>query len=576
MHPLRLRWIGLALLAATLALASLHPLSGVARSAPGGESGARSALRTLVQSGRHADLHWPSFSDVRPDLERLYRRLDWRTAWLEGGRPTPAASALLARLAAADSLGLDPADYDAEWLAARAASLAGDPAGAGAFEQARFDLALSIAAARFVDALERGRVDPVAADALFPAPGDKRELDAIVDSLRHAPAQEGILARHQPDLVHYRLLKQALARYRALARDTSFARPIDYPRDLKPGGTLRAAARLRRRLQAVGDLGMVRSPRPSADTLYSPELVLSVKRYQRRHGLKPDGVIWPNTAEALNGPFSGDTRKIALALERWRWIPLPFTAPPIIVNIPAYRLEAYRSLFDREDNILAMEVLVGSADRNATPVFTADMSYLIFRPYWEVPLDLMMDELGPRAAWDSERLERQGIVLVKRGSDGSKSLPLTPENLKRIGRDLRMRQLPGPQNVLGRVKFMFPNMHDVYLHDTQAGGLFGFARRDFSHGCIRVSEPESLAAYVLRNQPGWEPEQVLDAMAGPDNRRVNITTPVPVFVTYTTAAAFENGEVEFYGDIYGRDPKLVELLEKGYPYPRGKAAKRGR
>jgi murein L,D-transpeptidase YcbB/YkuD len=538
------------------------PKPSVSSASPGESA----ALRSLIRAGRHSDLRWPAFSDMRPDLERLYTRTGWRPLWLEAGRPSAAALQLIDRLAGADSLGLVPSDYDAAWLDDAAAALA---AGGGPNEQVRFDVALSVAAARFVDALEHGRVSPAAAGAQYPAVRGGSPLEAIVDSLRDSDEQGTVLERHQPDLLHYRYLKNALARYRALESDSSLARTLVLPRDLKPGMKFKDAARLRRRLQALGDLGKVKAPKAKADTLYSPELVEGIKRFQHRHGLDPDGVIWPNTAEELKRPFSENVRKIVLALERWRWLPLPFEAPPILVNLPAFRLYAFRDLPDRENNTLAMDVLIGAADRNATPVFAADMTYLVFRPYWEVPTDLMMDELGPRAAWDWELLERQGIVLVKRDSDGSKSLPLTPENLKRIGSDLRMRQLPGPHNVLGLVKFMFPNMHDVYLHDTQTGGLFALARRDFSHGCIRVSKPVELAQFVLRDQPDWDENSIKDAMQGEDNQRVNLPTPVPVYVTYATAGAFEDGRVEFYADIYGLDDRLEELLKKGYPYAKG-------
>lgn len=523
------------------------------------------SLRTIVQSGRHSDLRWATFSDVRPSLEQLYARGGWRPLWLEDGSPTPAATQLIARLAGADSLGLDPADYDAAWLGQKAEGLS---AASGPNEQVRFDLALSVAAARFVDALEHGRVTAAAAGAQFPAPRRTEPLESIVESLREAGQQDGVLARHQPQLYHYQYLKNALVRYRGLARDSSFMARLSIPRDLKPGMKFVDAPRLRRRLQAFGDMGSFKPPKAKADTLYSAELVEAVKKFQKRHGLDTDGVIWPNTAVELKRPLGQNIRKIELALERWRWLPQPFTAPPIVVNIPAFRLYAYRDPTDRGVDALAMDVLVGAADRNATPLFSASMTYLVFRPYWEVPSELMMDELGPRAAWDRELLQRQGIVLVKKGG-GSANLPLTPENLKRIGRDLRMRQLPGEHNVLGLVKFMFPNMHDVYLHDTQVGGLFALARRDFSHGCIRVSDPVALAEYVLRDQPEWNVARIRDAMKGEDNYRVNLPKPVPVFVTYATAGAFENGVVEFYADIYGRDIALDELLRKGYPYPRG-------
>jgi murein L,D-transpeptidase YcbB/YkuD len=160
------------------------------------------------------------------------------------------------------------------------------------------------------------------------------------------------------------------------------------------------------------------------------------------------------------------------------------------------------------------------------------------------------------------------MVLVSGESDRAPVLPATPENLERIGRDLRVRQLPGPQNALGLLKFILPNAHDVYLHDTAAKGLFARARRDFSHGCIRLSDPVALAAHVLRDQPEWTVERIRAAMAGDDNTRVNLSRPVPVCIVYSTASADEGGEVYFYSDIYGLDTELDQLLRKGYPYPR--------
>jgi len=148
-------------------------------------------------------------------------------------------------------------------------------------------------------------------------------------------------------------------------------------------------------------------------------------------------------------------------------------------------------------------------------------------------------------------------------------LPMTPENLERIGRSLRVRQLPGPQNALGLVKFLLPNAHNVYLHDTAQKGLFAKARRDFSHGCIRLSDPVALAAHVLRDQPAWTIERIHTAMDdGEDNVRVDLSRPVPVCIVYTTAITRENGEVYFYSDIYGLDKTLDQLLRKGYPYPK--------
>ena len=174
-------------------------------------------------------------------------------------------------------------------------------------------------------------------------------------------------------------------------------------------------------------------------------------------------------------------------------------------------------------------------------------------------------------------MEQRGYVLVRRDGADSTALPLTPANLARLGKDLRLRQRPGPLNALGLIKFMLPNPHDIYLHDTPAPGLFILPRRDFSHGCIRVSDPVALAAHVLRGLPEWTPERVKAAMeSGEDNLRVDLAQPVPVFIVYATAAAAETGEVYFYTDIYQRDAKLDSLLRKVAPFPRSRAVAAGR
>ena len=552
-----------------LLLATLGPLllAGGGRAA-GAPQGTATPVRALVQSARHPDLRWPAFPEFRSELERLYERAAWRPLWLHGTRPTEAATQLIARLAAADSLGLEPADYDAEWLDREARELLTRRRPPAPGELARFDLGLSVAAVRFVSALHRGRVTPRLVHAELFIPRSFLAVEMVVDSLRDARRQGYLLEHVQPRLHHYQLLKNGLARYRALARDTSLVPLPALPRAAKPGMRLRAASRLRHLLEATGDLDRSAAPATATDTLYSADLVEGVRRFQIRQGFKPDGVIGSATATRLNRPFEQRVRQIDLALERFRWLPVSFPVPPIIVNIPAFRLYAFRGSTDREDEMLAMDVVVGGAFDKHTPVFAADMRYLIFRPYWEVPVSIMRAELGPKSLNDPEFLRGEAMVLVSGESDRAPVLPPTPENLERIGKDLRVRQLPGPQNALGLLKFILPNAHDVYLHDTPAKGLFARARRDLSHGCIRLSDPVALAAHVLRDQPEWTVERIRAAMDGDDNTRANLSRPVPVCIVYSTASTRESGEVYFYSDIYGLDRKLDQLLRKGYPYPK--------
>jgi murein L,D-transpeptidase YcbB/YkuD len=527
-----------------------------------------SPLRSLAESGGHPDLRWPAFPEFRSEIERLYQRAGWEPLWLRGTRPTESAIQLIARFAAAESLGLNPADYDAEWLDRLARGFRAGRGAPAADELARFDLGLSVAAVRFASALHRGRVSPRVVHSQLFIPRASLPIEMAVDSLREAAHQGSILARLQPRLLHYQFLKNGLARYRMVERDTSLVPLPALPRVVKPGSRLLAARRLRHLLAATGDLGRATHTEAEADILYSTDLVAGVKQFQIRHGLQPDGVIGPATAERLNRPFAQRVRQIELALERFRWLPVSFSEPPIIVNIPAFRLYAFHGPTDREDQMLAMDVVVGGAFHKNTPVFAANMTYLIFRPYWEVPVGIMEAELGPKALDDPTFLERERMVLVSGESDDATALPASRENRERIGGDLRVRQLPGPQNALGLVKFLLPNAHNVYLHDTPATGLFAQTRRDFSHGCIRLSDPVALAAHVLRDRPEWTLPRIRAAMQGEDNMRVNLTRPVPVVIVYATAIARESGEVYFYPDIYGLDGELDRLLQEGYPYPK--------
>jgi murein L,D-transpeptidase YcbB/YkuD len=553
-----------ALQAVALAVAVLV-VPGCARDAPADTD---APLLALAKAGHHPDLHWPEFPEFRSEVQRLYERTGWQPLWLSGARPTEAATQLIARLAAADSLGLDPADYDAVWLERRARELASPGPAPTADALARFDLGLSVAAVRFVSALHRGRVSPRVVHAELFIPRSYLAAEMAVDSLRDARGQGSVLERLQPRLHHYQLLKNGLARYRALARDSTLLPLPGMPRVVKPGKPLRAADRLRRLLIATGDLPRDVASGPARDMLYSANLVAAVKRFQIRQGFDPDGVIGPATLERLNRPFAERVTQIELALERFRWLPLSFPVPPILVNIPAFRLYAFRGMTDREDAMLTMDVVVGGAFDKNTPVFAANLRYLIFRPFWDVPASIMKAEVGPSAVQDPAYLAQEDMILVSGEGEKTQALPVTSENLARIGNGVRVRQIPGPKNALGLVKFMLPNAHDVYLHDTPAKGVFARFRRDASHGCIRLSDPVALAAHVLRDQPDWTVERIRAAMQGEDDKRVDLSGPVPVCIVYWTALAQEDGGVYFYSDVYGLDGELERLLKVGYPYPK--------
>jgi len=331
---------------------------------------------------------------------------------------------------------------------------------------------------------------------------------------------------------------------------------------VKPGQPYASATQLRTLLTALGDLSPGAPTASATDSVLTDDLVQGLKNFQQRHGLDPDGALGAGTFVALRTPLLSRAQQIELTLERWRWLPSRLDTPPIIVNIPRYRLFAFKTVEDREDEMLQMGVIVGkSYPANRTPVFTADMKYLILRPYWDVPYSITTREMLPKIHDNPGYVSAQRLEIVAGYGDDTPALPPTPENLDALARGtLRLRQQPGPDNALGLVKFMLPNPYNVYLHSTPAQALFERTARAFSHGCVRVSDPVSLAEYVLRDDPSWTRDRIVQAMNGTRPTQVNLKQPIRVFIVYGTAVATEEGKIRFLPDIYGHDARLAELL----------------
>lgn len=525
-------------------------------------SGARpsqEALQRLLGGARHPDLRWPDIRDVAGDLNRLYTSRQWVPLWFSGDTLTAPAWALLQVLDQAANRGLDPLDYDAPWLetqlhrsAAPRDSLA-----------ARLELALSVAAARYATALRLGRVNPLAVHATFrvSTPADSFDVTRTLTSLAVTPYPNEVLRGLEPPFLHYWLLMASLVRYRELSRDSALVVLPPMPARLRPGDVYAGVPTLRRLLRLLGDY-RDSTAAPILDTVYAGAVVEGVKRFQMRQGFAPDGVIGDSTRGRMQQPFAQRIRQMELSLERWRWMPRSFSAPPIIVNIPAFRLYAFRTLRLDEADMLAMNVVVGTAFKTETPVFAADLEYLIFSPYWDVTPTIALNEIKPAALGNPEFLTRNRYELV----EGGEVIAPWPENVARIGQGVRVRQTPGAHNALGRVKFILPNEHQVYLHDTPSKALFERTRRDASHGCIRLGDPFGLAKFLLRDQPEWTDEAIRAAMTAEAPTTVRFRQRIPVQITYATAVARQNGDVFFYPDIYGHDRTLEALLRKGYPY----------
>jgi murein L,D-transpeptidase YcbB/YkuD len=270
-------------------------------------------------------------------------------------------------------------------------------------------------------------------------------------------------------------------------------------------------------------------------------------------------------------------RQIELTLERWRWLPDSLGERFILVNVPAFQLYAFDLSVSRDTPQVHMPVVVGKAARTQTPIFSGQLRYLYFRPYWNVPPGILRNEILPKLRRDPGYLTRANLELVSAGApEGpARTYPPTAANLNRLAAGaLRVRQKPGPKNSLGLVKFMFPNPYNVYLHDTPEQALFEKERRDFSHGCIRIANPPRLAQFVLHDQPQWTPAAIDSAMrVGRNARQVFVTNPLPVYILYGTVFAAPDGTIRFYDDVYKLDAALERALaaargQRGLPSAR--------
>lgn len=512
--------------------------------------------------------------EARDDRDPSFESL-----WFSTGHPTQQALALLSEMRRAEERGLRPADYtnlelkrieptsDTHTASGTTASAAMKSGTATSAEMARLDAQLSRAASRFVSDLHNGRVDPSAVGFDLDIVRPPFDVSAAVAALATAPSVAAELDALEPQFLHYKLLKQALARYRGLALQPELnVLPDPGKNSIKPGGLYAGSPALRTLLTTLGDMpATVGQAVPSGDLLavLDTQTVQALKHFQGRHGLTQDGALGRETYRALTTPFAERVRQIELSLERWRWLPPKLQTPPIMVNIPEFRLFALYTTADIEQQMLRMDVIVGkSFPLLQTPVFAADMRYLVIHPYWDVPYSIVKRELLPLIRRDPHYIARNDYEIVRGQTDAAEVQPVTAETVVALEQgSLRLRQRPGPKNPLGFVKFMLPNKYNVYLHGTSAPALFGGAQRAFSHGCIRVADPMGLMSYVLRDNPESDRDRVEELLQEPGPHRINLRNPIRVFIVYTTALAAEDGRTLFFKDIYGHNARLQALLD---------------
>ncbi|EMP56171.1 peptidoglycan-binding domain 1 protein [Marinobacter santoriniensis NKSG1] len=483
---------------------------------------------------------------ARQTLQRFYENRGYRLAWAQESRREALADAI-ERL---PRDGLNPADYHGELLQELArrpeATLSDDLI---ADRDLLFTDAFLLAASHLAD----GKVNPESIHAEWTLTGRRTD---IVPLLTRA-LDNGSLAQTLQDLrprnADYLKLVQAREHLSRLLGQPWL--PIPDGPSIRPGDTDTRLPVIRRRLIALEDLSANAS---ASSELYDGELEAALPDFQARHGLEPDGIIGRQTLDALNLMPVERIRQIDASLERWRWLPDSLGDTYVLVNIAGFRLQMVRN----GKEVLHSRVIVGRPFRQ-TPVFSDRIRYLVFNPTWTVPRKLMIEDQLPEIQRDPDYLERLGIEVFEGwGADRRKVDPgsVDWDTLSKNRFPYQLVQGPGPKNALGRVKFMFPNRYDVYLHDTPSRYLFGRQERTFSSGCIRVERPFDLAEQLLANDMDWDRQRINDLLATGETTTVVLPIPIPIHIQYWTAWVDEQGHLQFRDDIYHRDGPLINEL----------------
>jgi murein L,D-transpeptidase YcbB/YkuD len=494
-------------------------------------------------------------------LPAFYRNRDFRPAWIDDGLALANARALPAALRRVAADGLEPDNYH---LAAIESLLAEIDASAKkgpryAQPEALTDLEMLLTDGFLLcgSHLVHGQVNPETIQSEWFIKGRFEDLAAALERGLAANDVPSALDSLRPGFAVYQGLRQAYGQYVQLAAGGGWPGFPAGPKLVKGDRDVRVTA-LRKSLAVMGDLPDARA---AGDTdLFDETVEEAVKSFQRRHGLEPDGVVGAGTASAIDVPAAERLKQIRANLERWRWITPELGKRYVLVNIAGFRV----GIYEEGREVLSMPVIVGRSYRQ-TPDFSGRISTITLNPAWTVPPKLAREDILPKLRADPSYLTKKGIRVFEGWSEGAREIDAAAVDWKQIKDDrlsYKFRQDPGPQNALGRIMFLFPNKFDVYMHDTPERWLFSRTVRDFSSGCIRVERPLDLAGYILRDDPDWTMEKIVEAIDTGETKVIPLRKPVNIHVLYWTVWLGEDGRVEFRQDIYLRDAALVRALDE--------------
>jgi murein L,D-transpeptidase YcbB/YkuD len=536
--PTRL-WLGILTLTPALLLAALLFPSQVLA-----DELLRQRLAALQETAK------PTLAGVRiasPQLiDEAYASRGYALAWL-----TPGQVADFSSLAEQSSdYGLRPVDFHLPEIAKILPS--GDPASLQGEERVQAEILLSDGLLRLIHHSRFGKVDPRAIDKNWNHDEGPKGAALVADLGRAlaAPNLKNTVATLREEPAFYTRLKDGLSHYRALAAAGGWPTIPAGPK-LEPGAHDDRVPLIRERLRITGDY---QGPTHVSGNAYGPELQKAVRHFQERHNLEVDGRIGPATLAAMNVSATERVDQIRVNLERMRWVSDKLPNNYLLVDIPAQRVELYRD----GQEVWNAKAIVGRPDR-PTPIFRDRIEYLEFNPTWTVPPTILKEDVVPKARKDPNAVRKKGLEIIDRA--GNKVEPeavdwsIAPNNMP-----YTFRQPPGPKNALGQVKFMFPNRHSVYLHDTSNRQLFARTNRTLSSGCVRVDKPIELAELVL-NDPKWNADKFASVFESKKRSSVRLKEPLPVILSYWTAEADERGRVSFREDFYGHDKPVLAALD---------------
>ncbi len=471
-----------------------------------------------------SDIHrftdsFPSFSAVKNDLYDFYRGRNYSFAWFDQNGMIEPADNLYNRIMNIKDEGLPDKILYKQRFTELMEREADNPV-----PSSMLDIMLSAQYLGYAKLAWTGLSKQKMAAVNWYLPRKETPYKQLLDSLLTG---KNILD-NEPVFRQYGKLKDYLLRYNNIQENGGWGMIKADKKNYNPGDTSPVIGQIRKTLFITGDLA-----EDNKSTVYDPALLGAVKKYQQRFGYKENGIITATLIREMNVPVEKRIEQIVVNMERCRWVPVDLKSEFLLVNIPDYKVHLYSN-----DSVLwSMNVVVGK-NQHKTVVFNGELKYIVFSPYWNIPASILKNETLPAMRRNPNYLARH--------------------NMEWNGGNVR--QKPGPNNSLGLVKFLFPNSHSIYMHDTPAKSLFNEDKRAFSHGCIRLADAKKLAMYLLRNEPEWTEAKITAAMNQGKERTVTLKKPVPVFIAYFTSWVDRNGQLQFRNDVYQRDGRLAQMI----------------